>query len=85
MNQLVGPVLLRWALDYVNESGRQRFDSVYTLTKDGGGGSGGGNSDYDYEYSEEEDVNVTETEESFTQTEEWKSNVYRVESKYQRY
>ena len=65
MNQLVGPVLLRWALDYVNESGRQRFDSVYTLTKDGGGG---GNSDY--EYSEEEDVNVTETEESFTQTEE---------------
>ena len=56
---------MRWALDYVNESGRQRFDSVYTLTKDGGGG---GNSDY--EYSEEEDMNVTETEESFTQTEE---------------
>jgi NhaP-type Na+/H+ or K+/H+ antiporter len=31
LNQLVGPVLLRWALAYVDEVGRQRLDSVYNM------------------------------------------------------
>ena len=31
LNQLVGPVLLRWALDYVDEVGMQRRDSTYNL------------------------------------------------------
>ena len=31
LNQLVGPVLLRWALDYVDETGMQRRDSTYNL------------------------------------------------------
>jgi Kef-type K+ transport system membrane component KefB len=35
LNQLVGPVLLRWALTHVNEAGKQGFDSVFG----GGGGS----------------------------------------------
>ena len=28
MNQLVGPVLLRWAISYNNEAGKQRAESV---------------------------------------------------------